>query len=68
MAMIKTMKGEKSNFHISAISIKPSCKDLELIRTKHKEKDIMNQENEKLHAPWWQCKILTTIRMVMETA
>jgi len=27
MAMIKTMKGKKSNFHISAMSIKPSYRD-----------------------------------------
>jgi len=27
--MIKTMNGEKSNFHISAISINPSYKDKE---------------------------------------
>jgi len=25
MAIIKTMNGEKSNFHISAINIKPNC-------------------------------------------
>jgi hypothetical protein len=45
MAMIRTMKGEKSYFQIKAMSINPSCKIKYTLGCRHSELSNLVQEN-----------------------
>jgi hypothetical protein len=54
MAMIRTMKGAKSNFQIKAISIKPSCKITVMLNwgnghSQFKKKTTLNWRNDTYH-------------------
>ena len=75
--MIRTMKGEKSNFHISAMSIKPSYRVWKVkimrmntkTRSNNKGKAATLYQNANLANRKTEVyQILTTIRMVIETA
>ena len=72
--MIRTMKGEKSNFQIRASSIKPICTHKYV--GKGAQKLFAKQLNLQIHKVVIQTKFtknpsqiaLTTIRMVIDTA
>ena len=61
MAIIRTMKGAKSNFHIRAINMKPNCK-------LRKKESVNFYNNDFRYRTTKIFNTLTTIRMVIETA
>jgi YHS domain-containing protein len=63
--MIRTINGGKSNFHISARSIKPSCYNKV---SRGQIYYLSNQSTEHYFLKMKQKYIHTTIRMVIDTA
>jgi hypothetical protein len=60
IAMIRTMKGEKSYFQIKAMSINPSCKTKFILGCRERKPYISVE--------FFVSHVHTTIRMVIETA